>query len=540
MAHYITSQDIALVNDRIKDIRCKIELLSYSNGVHTVIDTVEYIVSGEYTENPDNNNRRTFNATLKQIDKSYTVGEYKKIWVDKRVRVYIGYVDQRTKEVFWYKKGIFIFVDCNGSVSASNSEISISCSDLVSTLDGTVGGQIDGDKDAAWTLIPYNSEIRDAVIKTITQLGGIVNYRVDDIGVYSCLEGVSNDFEKRREANPEWNKVPYDLEFDVGSTVWDILVKLRDLYPGFEMFFDEEGTFICQRIPNCDADEIVLTHEIVDDLVISESGSVSLSQVRNVTRVYGKAIDPDRFTEAVVTEGNTYKVTLDSYNDSLNTIICLVVDSDSIDDMQIEISGENTENSTHKIMKRTMQAIVEAPEYCPDIDTDENVTTNTKIIYEPYAAGYFKAGEAYCFKYQKCLNSDETEPNYYWTYEGQLQVQALYKNEDAETAFCVQKIGERVQVLTGGEYEDIFNNDLAMERASYETWKASRLTDTITLELIDIPFLTVNQKITYTPRNESKAYPYIIKSISESFGTGTMSMTLMRFYRLYPNIIGAK
>lgn len=540
MAYVITTQDIALIQNRIKDVRCKIELLSYSNGVHTVIDTVEYIISGEYTENPDNNNRRTFNATLLQIDKNYTVGEYKKIWLDKRVRVYIGYADPRTKEVRWYKKGIFVFVDCSGSTSASSSEITISCSDLVCTLDGTAGGQIDGGDDAAQTLIPYNTEIRSAIIRTITQLGGIVNYRVDDVGVYSCLPDTSVDYLKQREVNPEWNKVPYDLEFDVGSTVWDILVKLRDLYPGFEMFFDEDGMFICQRIPNCDADEIVLTNEIIDDLVVSESGNVNLSQVRNVTRVYGKSIETDRFTDAVVTEGNTYKVTLDSYADKLNTIIGIVVDADNIENMQIEITGNDTETSTHKIMKRVMETTVDTAIYMLDVDTDDEVTTTTVIKYEPYPAGYFKAGEVYCFKYLKCLDSGETEPEYHWTYEGQFQVQALYKNEDEETAFCVQKIGERLQVLTGGEYEDIFSNDLAMERASYETWLASRLTDNITLELIDIPFLSVNQKITYTPRNETKAYPYIIKSISESFGTGLMSITMMRFYRLYPNIIGAK
>lgn len=537
MAYNVTSEDLAIARSRVKDVRCKIELLSYDNGIYTVLDTVEYIVTGDYSENGDSDIRRTFSATLKQIDKSYTVGEYKKIWVDRRVRVYIGYVNQRTKDIRWYRKGTYIFADCNTTSSIDNREITVSCNDLVNTVDGTSGGQI----DATSVVIPAGTVIRDAVIQTITQLGGIKEYRVDDIGVYSCLPGTSVDYLKQRETNPEWNLVPHDLEFDTGVTVWEILIKLRDLYPGFEMFFDEDGTFVFQRIPNCDADEIILSYEILNDLVISENSSVNLNQIKNVTRVYGKSIETDRYTENVTTSGNTYKVVLDSYVSSLNTVIGIMVDTDNIANMQIEISGTDTETQIHKIMKRTLKTnIASTSMYNVYADTDENTTTTTTIVYEPYDPGTFKAGEVYCFKYLKCLDSGETEPEYYWVYQGQFQVEALYKNEDEDTAFCVQKIGERLQVLSGGEYEDIYNNDLAMERASYETWKSSRLTDTITIELLDVPFLTVNQKVSYTPENEEIAYPYIIKSISESFGSGLMTITMMRFYKLYPNIIGAK
>ena len=112
MAYNVTSEDLAIARSRVKDVRCKIELLSYDNGVYTILDTVEYIVTGDYSENGDSDIRRTFNATLKQIDKNYTVGEYKKIWIDKRVRVYIGYVNQRTKDIHWYRKGTYNLRKC--------------------------------------------------------------------------------------------------------------------------------------------------------------------------------------------------------------------------------------------------------------------------------------------------------------------------------------------------------------------------------------------------------------------------------------------
>lgn len=540
MGRNITSDDISLVKNRVKDTRCKLELLSYENGIYIVLDTMEYILSGDYSEDASSDSRRTFSATLVQMDKSYTVGEYKRIWVDKRVAVYTGYVDPRTKKVTWYKKGIFIFSDCNSSFSVDSKQITVSCSDLICTLDGTTSGQI----DAITVKIPYGTIIRDAIIQTLTQLGGITSYRVDDVGVYSCLEGTSTNYLQQREVMPEWNQVPYDLEFDTGCTVWEILTKLRDLYPGFEMFFDEEGMFICQRIPNCDGDDIVLSNEIIDDLVISEDISVNINQIKNVTKVYGKSIETDRFSDVVSTSGNTYIVTLDNFQYSLNTVIGILVDTDNISNMQITIQGENTTSQTNKIMKRVTLSSPSTEDtsissYSESLDSNDALITST-IVYEPYEPGYFKSGEVYCFKYLKCINGNTTEPTYYWVYQGQFQVEALYKNEDEDTAFCVQKIGERLQVLSGGEYENIYNNDLAMERASYETWKSSRLTDTITLKLFDIPFLGVNQKISYTPKNEGYPQIYIIKSLSESFGTGLMTITIMKFYRLYPNIIGAK
>ena len=127
-----------------------------------------------------------------------------------------------------------------------------------------------------------------------------------------------------------------------------------------------------------------------------------------------------------------------------------------------------------------------------------------------------------------------------WVYQGQYQVEALYKNEDKDTAFCVQKIGPRLQVLSGGEFENIATDALALENASYQTWLKSRLNETISLELIDIPFLTVNTKVEYIPLHSSIPEYYIIKSIQESFMQGTMTMELMRFYRLYPNYLGVR
>ena len=84
----------------------------------------------------------------------------------------------------------------------------------MSTLNGTLGGTLIGSE----TQIPKDSNIRDAIIKTVTQLGECSSYRI----------GYQND------------TVPYDMSWDTGSTVWDILTELRDLYYNYEMFLTRQ------------------------------------------------------------------------------------------------------------------------------------------------------------------------------------------------------------------------------------------------------------------------------------------------------------
>lgn len=538
----VSQDDIYLLYNKHKNPYVRLELLEKnSSGSFTVLDVIEgNLVSGDYSEDAESEVRRTLSFNLIITDRSYTVGEFNRIWIDKYVRVYVGQKESRSKTIYWYTKGVYIFNDAQTTFSASDNSITISCSDLVSTLDGTHNGQI----DAVTVKIPKGSIIREAMIQTITQLGGITSYRVDDIGEYTCLEGIVEDYLDRRELYPDWNQVPYDLEFSTGATVWEIVCELRDLYPGFEAYFDEEGTFICQRIPNCDADDIVLSNETLSRLVVSENSSVDLSTVRNVTRIYGASIETDRYSESCTTENNVYKVSFDTFTLADNIIVGVKVNSTNVDNMKLQITYNGGSTEAIDIVERNVNVVVKDSAGQIIVDTnvpnDSEVEITTTVSYEPCAAGKFESGKVYCFKYSKCLNTGEDESHMYWVYQGQYQVEALYKNEDEGTAFCVQKIGERLQVLSGGEFDDITTDSLAMENASYQTWQKSRLNETITLECIDIPFLEVNTKVEYKPMNSDSVEYYIIKRIQESFMQGTMTIEMMKFYRLYPNFLGVR
>ena len=108
-----------------------------------------------------------------------------------------------------------------------------------------------------------------------------------------------------------------------------------------------------------------------------------------------------------------------------------------------------------------------------------------------------------------------------------------------DSPFTIDKIGERIKVCSGGDYEKIYTDELALQRAEYELYVGSRLTDSISVECILIPWLDVNQKVSYTAHMADVQEPrqYMINSINFDLGGGTMTVKMARFYPYYPNTV---
>ena len=88
-------------------------------------------------------------------------------------------------------------------------------------------------------------------------------------------------------------------------------------------------------------------------------------------------------------------------------------------------------------------------------------------------------------------------------------------------------------VKHGGEYDAIYSDELATQRAKYDLWLASDLQETIQLECVEVPWLDVNQKIRYKSFRTGEEYEYIVLSKSGSTTGGTMSITCNKFKPLY-------
>ena len=104
---------------------------------------------------------------------------------------------------------------------------------------------------------------------------------------------------------------------------------------------------------------------------------------------------------------------------------------------------------------------------------------------------------------------------------------------------CVENIAHTMereirQVLRDGEYANIYTTELAYKRAAYENWRKTRLQDTVDLEMVFIPWMDVNDKISYTSPVTGEVGVWLVQSISIDLTKWTMTVKCSRFIEQYP------
>lgn len=265
MAVIPTQTDYDLAQLKSKDVRTKIDVLNFN--FQTVNSLEGRVIDGSISVDANSDIRRTCSITLvvDRFDKMIAPGG--ELWVDKFIEIYTGVNNpHNNNEIVWWKMGIFLVNNPNGVYNANTRTVSFEGLDLMAKLSGRRSGQL----PAVATVVKEGTKISDVVRDTITELGGFSQYIIQDKGY----------------------TVPYDIKKDMGSTIYDLLVELRDLYPSWEMFFDTDGVFRFQEIPDGQNDVIVLNFdELNQPLVINTQIAVDFENVKNNIIVYGRLLD---------------------------------------------------------------------------------------------------------------------------------------------------------------------------------------------------------------------------------------------------------
>lgn len=555
MADIITQEDLLIVLQHSSDprLRLNIEVL---DAKQKVLDTLNCgLTGGSVSINGESDVRRTANFTIQPTLKDkIKLTENSLLWLNKDIRVSVGLYNPRTKKYKYYPLGCYVYTDTSGTYDATNDNLTINCADFMKKLDGTKNGQLGSliisfpayeENETTGEVIKYNI-IRNAVIEILEKLARINNYRIDDIGEYKALPEYNENWQQYRVDNVTWNTIPFDQEFSAGCSVLSILTTFRDLYPNYEMFFDmESNTFICQLKPMCYEDDIVVDNSFLQRVLISENTSIDMTTVRNICEVWGQVIDADFYSESCSYSGNTYSSTISGYDDGYynGDIIALKIPIANQADAKLNINNfgiigiynESTEepikanelksNNVYafKIKKNRSdgQDVIKAyllgqwQVHAINVLTNgrksgQFVTSSDGQKYELYSKEYFQ-------KFYNCERVDMTIiPN---------------------SPFTVEKLGEIPDIKVSGEFENITSDDLAADRAKWENWKNSRLTDNITITTALLPFLDVNTKVSYKPSDSDVEYQYIITSVSHDFAGYTTTITMYRFYPLYETLM---
>lgn len=202
-----------------------------------------------------------------------------------KARYGTNFVD--TDGVHWYGAGVYAIQQNGYSYNATTNKLSLSCLDLTSLLDGTLGGTLTGYA----TRIPMYE-------RKLTIKDGIKYYEDDKKKPHYVRDSIKETFELSgltKSMVDYWvRRIPHDLEYNTGTTIWNILTELRDLYFPFEMYFDDD-TFVCKEIPSGYDDPVVLDEDIFKSMVISEDASVDYSQIHNCVEVWGASNSSDYF-----------------------------------------------------------------------------------------------------------------------------------------------------------------------------------------------------------------------------------------------------
>lgn len=560
--YQINSRDLKIIQYNKLDIRIKIDVYDEQNGDH--LEQLECgIISASLSVNAESDVRRTANLTLVPVkNKRLRFGKNSIIWINRIIKLQIGLYDIHYRKWNYYNVGIYVFTNYGATYDVTTNQISLSLSDLWSNFDGSRNGQVGGAETISYLayeedsdtgeVIKYNY-IRDAVITTLLQLGKIKESQleIDDIGEFKGMEQYNPDYIQYREESkvqvqdgtymPTWNAIPYDQEFSCGTTVATILITFRDLYPNYEMYFDEVGNFICKMIPSCYEDDIVFDSDFFDHIYITENTSVDLTSVRNVCEVWGKVIETDFYTEDCTYNNNCYSCNVDAYEEKYynGDIIGIKIPSANQSACSLNVNGygiisildENTEEPIEAELMEAEQVYV---------FKIKKKRVNGNDVTRAYLLGQWQPHAI------NILTNGTTPTEDYTAQDGTIikkyskeYFQKIYNCRTIEftvvkdSPFSIEELGLLLDVKTGGEYDNITSDSLAAARAEYENWKNSRLTDSISITTKLCPFADVNNKVSYRRKDTGETNQYIIKSLSHDLSSGITSWNLMRFYPLY-------
>jgi hypothetical protein len=470
----ITASQLNVSKQRIQEKYMKIELLDYN---FQVVGSLEGItLNGSITIDANSDMRR--NATLKFVitDSSFEVESGGKIWLDKYIRLYFGIYSLLENEIIYTKLGTFVLDAPSYEYDRTNNSVQVSLLDLMSKLTGLRNGYLPGIP----TLIPVGTNIRDAIISTLA-LGGFTQYVCDEA--------------------PEPGVVPTDLNFNQGATIYTILSGLRDIYPNYEMYFDVDGVFHYNSIPNGVNEPIQVDDSLWEDIVISENITVDFQNVKNYIEVYGRTHNPAYFSTNTTVSTNNISLTIANVTDYEDGVIYgfTLSNASELTNLQLRINSLSYRNVL--------------------LDDGSFAT----IIPE--------SGEIYyCVQYVE--NAGGTP---YWRWLGHLQAYAIAEDNNPESPFYVNgSVGIIRLPLYGGDYDNCMTDELALQRAKYELYLHSQMQNSITLSCVSVPWLDVNTLVEYTLHRNNQKDKYIIKSISYGFDVDDfMQVNMIKFYPDY-------
>jgi hypothetical protein len=564
---YITEQQYSIVKQPYRELYCKVNLLNYQFQV--VDDISGVVLSDTWTISATSDIRRTGTLViLPDNDEAYKIQAGSKIFLDKYVQVYIGIKDETTNEIVYNNMGIYLINNPTHTFDSTNNSITLQLVDLMAKLTGLRNGNLAGYEYQ----LKEGQNVKEIIVAVLAEVG-FNNYNIE----------IDEE---------DYQTIQFDMSVDGTATLYDILKTINEnQYINYQMYFDVDGIFHFNHIPSGKDAPVMVDDDIWRYAYISHEVTTNYEDLKNDIIVLGKTHTASKYSSDCTLNDHTFTMSSASVKREKNHIKLAFTTpkniTPTVDGEQYYLNLNNygsyplrtTLGSLHfKMLPNTYYVVrlqnfgreslsligaqntttytLKKPLPLDDMGVtasdivgwyvsalakslNEAITENAKIVsYNEQnltitLSKSINTDKAWtgrlCYMYNP--NTDET----YWQFMGENQPRAEIKDENPSSPFYVNgSVGDIRIVLSGGDYDNISTNELAMERAQYELYTRCRLNDNMSLTVLPIYWLDVNWLIEITLPTEHTPKRFLTKEITISSGvTGVQNITLMSFYNFY-------
>lgn len=458
----VTSNDIALVKQQRQRRYLKVQLVDRNWNSLCIIHG--RLISASCNIESSDGIRRSANITIETEQRTIylptqniTIDLQKDISVNYYIRLWAGIEDNNTLRVTWWNQGLFVINKSDYSFNSETRTLSMGLSDIMCDLTGERAGILH-----AYTSLVKNEQRIDDMMKNVLELADFNAYTITPI---IPLQSVG-DGDVYAPTEKDY-MIPYDKNFDVGISAYDILAWLISLYPYYEMGFDVEGTFFCRKkLLDQDDSYPLIDGVTLRGLVISEDTSLDWFSIKNYIEVWGK-------------DGLYYGEAKDENPDSPFQV-------KSTNPYRYVISGSEDGIDTNNICDRYKDT-----ELASTLLTKQADLENTIALLEQ-------------------LDNPTQE-----------QITEL---QQAKQDLAANKRQQETNIAIKGD-------ELAEEWAQQKLYEKSRLYDSVTITTIGMPFFNdVGFKLSYRSKVDDTIRPYKVEGVSHDYIAGTSTFNMVRFY----------
>lgn len=278
-----TNEQHQLMFQRMREVHIKVEIL---NHLDMPIDEVQgFAIGGSI--GIDNTTLIRRSLDLKFVsDSKFDINEKGVLWINKRLRLWIGIRDFFDK-VHWFNQGIFVIDNPQEDIGSDGESVTIKAFDKMHLFEEQVDSDIK---------IDAGTPLHEAV-KAVGELAGETKFLIE-----------ASEFD-----------VPYDLQFDVTTSKTEIMNKLIELYSYNQVYYNLDGFLVFEQYKSRVDDPFIWEFKGDADFRVSNSIAFDYSNVKNRIKVLGKmdeetALQPEY---EIKIEGSKDKFSIDNIGEKI-------------------------------------------------------------------------------------------------------------------------------------------------------------------------------------------------------------------------------